>query len=164
MKKLFGLLLLAAFSIQSFAQYSNLPSTPVKDMKGASVPFNKTIEEGKVTLISFWATWCIPCKKEIHAIKTNLSDWQKDVDFNYMVVSEDESREAAKVRSYAKTQGWEFPSYHDPNNDLKRSLNFQNVPFTVILDKEGKVAYMHTSYAEGSEMELYEKVKELSEK
>lgn len=163
MKKLFVFATLALFSIQVFAQ-SEVPTTKVKNLKGASVPFNETIEPGKVTLISFWATWCVPCKKEIKAIREHLEDWQAAVDFNYMTVSEDDSRATAMVRSYARSQGWEFPAYLDPNNDLKRSLNFQNVPFSVIIDKDGKVAYMHSGFAEGSEMELFEKVKEIAGK
>lgn len=163
MRKLLTLAVLAFFSFQSFAQ-SELPTTDVKDLKGASVPFNKTIEPGKVTLISFWATWCVPCKKEIKAIREHLPDWKKEADFNYMTVSEDDSRATAMVRSYARSQGWDFPAYLDPNSDLKRSLNFQNVPFSVIIDKDGKIAYMHSGFAEGSEMELFEKVKELSKK
>lgn len=163
MKKLITLALLAFFSIQAFAQ-GQLPTTDVKNLKGASVPFNKTIEPGKVTLISFWATWCVPCKKEIKAIREKLPEWKKEVDFNYMTVSEDDSRATAMVRSYARSQGWDFPAYLDPNSDLKRALNFQNVPFSVIIDKDGKVAYMHSGFAEGSEMELFEKVKELSKK
>jgi thiol-disulfide isomerase/thioredoxin len=163
MKKLIILAVLAFFGIQAFAQ-SQLPTTDVKDLKGASIPFNKTIEPGKVTLISFWATWCVPCKKEIKAIREHLPEWKKEVDFNYMTVSEDDSRATAMVRSYARSQGWDFAAYLDPNSDLKRSLNFQNVPFSVIIDKDGNVAYMHSGFAEGSEMELFEKVKELSQK
>jgi peroxiredoxin len=66
------------------------------------------------------------------------------------------------VRSYAKSQGWEFPYFIDANSDLKRSLNFQNVPFTMIIDKNGKVAYMHSGYEEGGEVELFQKILELA--
>lgn len=162
MKKLIALATLALFSFQAFAQ--ELPTTMIKDSKGASVPFNQTIEPGKVTLVSFWATWCVPCKKEIKAIREKLPAWHKAADFNYMAVSEDDSRASAMARSYARSQGWDFPSYLDPNNDLKRSINFQNVPFSVIIDKSGKIVYMHTGFSEGGENELFEKIKELSQK
>ncbi|OJW79472.1 MAG: hypothetical protein BGO69_12095 [Bacteroidetes bacterium 46-16] len=142
---------------------SELPSTQVKDVNTSKkVAFNETFEQGKVTLVSFWATWCVPCKKEIKNIQKKLPDWKKEVDFNYETVSIDESRNEGLVRSYAKMQGWEFPFYIDPNSDLKRSLNFQSVPFTIIIDKNGKVAYMHSGYEEGGEEEVFAKVKELS--
>lgn len=155
--------LVLAFQVQ--AQQSALPSTTVKDLNGTNIAFNQTVEKGKITLISFWATWCIPCKKEIKNIRGKLADWQKETpEFNYMTVSMDDARATAQVRSYAKSQGWNFPVFQDPNSDLKRSLNFQNVPFTLIVDQEGKIALMHTGYEEGGEDILYEKVKELAAK
>lgn len=163
MKKLLIIAVLGLFSFQTFAQ-SDLPTTNVKNLNGSSVPFNQTIKPGKVTLISFWATWCIPCKKEIKAIREDLKNWHKAADFDYMTVSEDDSRATAMVRSYVRSQGWDFPSYMDPNNDLKRSINFQNIPFSIIVDKSGKIAYMHTGYSEGDEMVLFEKIKELAAK
>jgi len=165
MKKILALLTLAGMlSFPSVAQQSELPATVVKDLKGASVPFNQTFEKGKVTLVSFWATWCIPCKKEIKSIRENLPEWTAATEFNYMTVSMDDSRATAQVKSFAKSQGWEFPTYLDPNSDLKRSLNFQNVPFTIIVDKEGKIAHMQSGYEAGGEQILYEKVKELAAK
>src|SRR5690606_12331993 len=143
MRKIVIVLALSLFGLNGFAQEA-LPTTTVKDLKGKSIPFNETVEEGKVTLISFWATWCVPCKKEIKTIRDNMEAWKSEADFNYMTVSVDDSRATAMVRSYAKSQGWEFPAYLDPNSDLKRSLNFQNVPFTMIVDKSGKVAFMHS--------------------
>jgi len=163
MKKIIALCAVVALGFQSYAQ-NELPTTTVKDLKGASIPFNQTIEKGKVTIVSFWATWCIPCKKEIKTIREKLPEWKTQADINYMTVSVDESKATAMVKSYAKSQGWEFPAYMDPNSDLKRSLNFQNVPFTIIVDKEGKVAYMHSGFEEGSEDDVFAKAKELAEK
>lgn len=147
-------------SIITFAQTMELPTTIVRDISGKQVPFNEAFEKGKVTLVSFWATWCIPCKQEIKNIKTKLPDWKKEADFNYMTVSIDDSRATAMVKTYSKSQGWDFPVYLDPNSDLKRSLNFQNVPFTMIVDKEGKIVMQHTGYEEGSENDLIKKIKE----
>ena len=140
-----------------------LPNTQIKDVSsGKKIAFNETMEKGKVTLISFWATWCVPCKKEIKNLTLKLPEWKKDADFNYMTVSIDEARAEGLVRTYAISQGWNFPFYIDANSDLKRSLSFQNVPFTMILDKNGKVAFTHTGYEEGGEAEIFAKIKELA--
>ena len=146
----------------AFAQES-LPNTVIKDVSsGKKIAFNETFAPGKVTVVNFWATWCVPCKKEIKNVREKLTDWRKEADFDYMTVSIDESRAEGLVRSYAKAQGWDFPYYIDPNSDLKRSLNFQNVPFTIIVDKAGKVAFMHSGYEEGGEAEVFAKIKELA--
>ncbi len=145
------------------AQNAELPDTQIKDVaSGKKLAFNTTYEKGKVTIVSFWATWCVPCKKEIKNIREKLVEWHKEADFNFMTVSIDETRAEGLVRSYAKSQGWDFPYYIDPNSDLKRSLNFQTVPFTIIIDKNGKVAFMHSGYEEGGEEEVFAKVKELA--
>ena len=165
-KRVFALaagLMMAATA--AMAQESALPDTQIKDVKtGKKLAFNQSVEPGKVTMISFWATWCVPCKKEIKNVRAKLADWQKEADFNFMTVSIDESRSEGLVRSYAVSQGWDFPYLIDANGDLKRSLNFQNVPFTMIIGKDGKVAYTHTGYEEGCEMEVFAKIKELSAK
>lgn len=163
MKKILAFATAVCLSVPALAQNAELPATQVKDVSsGKKVAFAETVEKGKVTLINFWATWCVPCKKEIKNVRAKLGDWKKEADFNYMTVSIDESRAEGLVRSYAKSQGWDFPYYIDPNSDLKRSLNFQNVPFTVIIGKDGKIAYMHSGYEEGGEEEVFAKIKELS--
>lgn len=155
-------MMLALVSIASFAQNQDLPTTKIRDINGKQVSFNEAVEKGKLTLVSFWATWCIPCKQEIKNIKDKLEGWKKEADFNFMTVSVDDSRSTAMVKTYAKSQGWTFPTYTDPNSDLKRSLNFQNVPFSIIVDQNGKIVYQHSGYEEGGEDELFEKLKALS--
>lgn len=162
MKKVVAAAVAVFFSTALYAQ-SDLPNTQIKDVNsGKKIAFNQTFESGKVTVVNFWATWCVPCKKEIKNIREKMADWKKEADFNYMTVSIDESRAEGLVRSYAKSQGWDFPYYIDTNSDLKRSLNFQTVPFTIVVDKNGKVAYMHSGYEEGGENEVFAKVKELA--
>ena len=165
MKKLLVVAAMAIFGFSANAQnatQSELPNTSVKQMNGSSIAFNQAFEKGKVTLVSFWATWCVPCKKEIKMVTSLLPEWKKDVDFNYMTVSIDDSRATAQVKGYAKSQGWDFPYYQDPNSDLKRSLNFQNVPFSIIVDKNGKIAYMATGYEQGDELVILAKLKEIA--
>jgi thiol-disulfide isomerase/thioredoxin len=164
MKKILATVTSLLFSAAVFAQ-AELPTTSIKDVNsGKKIAFNESIEKGKVTVISFWATWCVPCKKEIKSIREKLPEWKKETDFNFVTISLDETRAEGLVRSYAKSQGWDFPYFIDPNSDLKRSLNFQTVPFTLIIDKEGKVVYQHSGYEEGGENETYAKVKELAAK
>lgn len=161
-KLLLGLTMIMASQF-AIAQNS-LPTTPIKDFNGTDINFNETIESGKVTIVSFWANWCIPCKKEIRAITSKLPTWQEEADINFMTISIDDSRSTARAKSYAISQGWDFPRYLDANSDLKRAVNFQNVPYTIIIDKEGNIAHRSTGFEEGAEDELFKIAKELSEK
>ncbi len=156
------MIIACALVVQSSMAQSDLPNTQVRTLKNKNVDFSSLFEPGRVTLVSFWATWCVPCKKEIANVKELMPEWQEEVDFDFFTVSTDDSRSAAKVASYAAAQRWDFDTYLDPNNDLKRSLNFQTVPFSMIVDGEGKVMYMHNGYEEGAELEMFEKLKEIA--
>ena len=157
MKK--GLLILAAMFLVVGLKAQSLPNTALKQLDGRPIKFNEIFENGKVTLVSFWATWCVPCKAEIKNIKDKYEGWKSETDFNFVTISIDDSRAAGMVKGYTKSQGWSWPTYLDQNSDLKRSLNFQNVPFTIIVDQEGKIVYQHTGYEEGGEDEVYEILK-----
>jgi thiol-disulfide isomerase/thioredoxin len=164
MKKLLLIATCLFLSGWLYAQ-SELPDTQIKDVNsGKKVAFNEIFAKGKVTIVNVWATWCVPCKKEIKNISLKMVDWKKEADFDYLTISIDESRAEGMVRSYAISQGWKFPYYIDLNSDLKRSLNFQSCPYTFIVDKTGKIAYSHIGYEEGGENEVFEKVKELVKK
>ncbi len=163
MKKFITTLLLQALVIASFAQSKPLPTTSVRDINGKKIAFNKAFTADKVTIVSFWATWCVPCKKEIKAFKAKLPELQAlHPNIDYATVSIDEARSTAAVKTFATAQGWTFPVLLDPNSDLKRSLNFSNVPFTIIIDKTGNIAYMHTGYEDGGEVEIIAKAIELA--
>lgn len=165
MNKWIATLIGVLFSTSVWAQVKELPNTPIKDVQtGKKLAFNEVVKPGRVTVVSFWATWCVPCKKEIKNVRNKLGGWKEETDFDFITVSIDESRSEGLVRSYAKSQGWEFPYYIDNNSDLKRSLNFQTVPYTIIVDRGGNIAFSHTGYEEGSEDAMYARVKELAGK
>jgi thiol-disulfide isomerase/thioredoxin len=161
MKKLYRILAYTLFcSTLSFSAFTQgLPTTVIRDLNGKQVAFDETHTKGRVTVYSFWATWCVPCKLEINNIKNKLADWKKEADFDFITVATDDARYLTQIKTYTKAKGWTFPVYHDSNSDLKRSLNFQDIPYTIIVDKEGKIVYQHTGYEEGGENELFEKIK-----
>ncbi len=160
MKKI--LLAITLLITLSMHAQDELPTTEVRTLQNELVNFDQAFEPGKVTLVSFWATWCVPCKKEIANVKELLPKWEEEMGIDFFTVSIDDSRSSAKVASYAAAQRWDFPTYLDPNNDLKRSLNFQTVPFSMIVDGNGKIVYMHNGYEEGAENEIYEKLQEIT--
>ena len=52
----------------------------------------------------------------------------------------------------------------DQNQELQKALDFQTVPQTFIIDKEGNIVYDHAGYTPGDEYELEDKIKALAEK
>jgi peroxiredoxin len=80
-----------------------------------------------------------------------------------VTVSIDDSRSSTKVKPYADSQRWQFDLLLDPNQDLKRELNIQTVPFTALLNKQGKIVYTHSGYVEGDELVLEDEIKKYAD-
>jgi len=156
--------ILAICAAPSFSQPSNqssIPEVSLRDTDGNLVELRSLIRPGKPTIISFWATWCAPCKKELSNYAELYVDWQKEFDVEVLAISIDDSRNSAKVKSYINGVKWPFRVLLDPNEDMKRALNFQTVPFSLLIDGEGRIAYRHNSYVEGDEFVIEEKLKKL---
>lgn len=141
----------------------NLPSIEIKDLSGESVDISKYSDNDKITVISFWATWCTPCKKELNNISEIYEEWVDEYDVELIAISIDDSRSTSKVKAYINGQGWDFEVLLDSNSDLKRALNFQTVPFTLLLNQKGEIVYRHTGYVEGDEYILEDEIIKLAE-
>lgn len=165
MKSLFIYLISSLFILNiSFAQDGSkakemftekeLPSLSIQDIYGKKVNVADYGSNGKMTVISFWATWCSPCKKELNNVSYLYEDWQEDYNMELVAISIDDARNASKVKAYVNGQGWDYEVLLDFNEDLKRLLSFQTVPFTVLVDEKGKIVYSHSGYVEGDEYVL----------
>lgn len=160
MKPIFTLLAILIFSTASYSQ-NELPNVDLSTMEGSTeILRNITNKEG-VTVISLWATWCVPCLKELDAINEIYTDWQDETNVELIAVSVDDSRTVKRVKSLVNGKDWDFKVLLDTNNDLKRALNASSIPLTIIV-KDNKIVYKHSGYSPGAEYELYEKIKELS--
>jgi cytochrome c biogenesis protein CcmG/thiol:disulfide interchange protein DsbE len=143
---------------------TGLPSINLTDLKGKTYNSLDITKDNKITVISFWATWCVPCKKELNTINEVYEEWQKKYDMKLVAISIDDSRSATKVKPYIDGQRWEFDVLLDINQDFKRALNIQSVPFTILLDQNGKIVYSHSGYVEGDESVLEEEIIKLTKK
>lgn len=109
------------------------------------------------TIISFWATWCLPCKKE-HPTLQELKKKYKNKDIQVILISRDSPRSLAKVKSYAKTHPFEFIYLLDPNGEISNQLLVTEVPYTMLVNRQGKVVFTHSGYRKGDEAELEKEI------
>jgi thiol-disulfide isomerase/thioredoxin len=160
MKPIFTLLAILIFSTTSFSQ-SELPNVDLSTMEGNTEVLRDITNKDGITVISLWATWCVPCLKELDAINEIYTDWQDETKVELIAVSVDDSRTVKRVKSLVNGKDWDFKVLLDTNNDLKRALNASSIPLTILV-KDNKIVYKHSGYSPGAEYDLYEKIKELS--
>ena len=161
MKKLLFTSLCIFIAATSFAQ---LPSVTLKNISGKTIDTKTINNDGKPFIISFFATWCKPCLRELSAIHEVYPDWQDETGVKLFAISIDEGQNSLKVGPSVKSYGWEYEVLLDPNSDFKRALGVNMIPATFIVDGNGKIVFSHTGYTNGSEEQLIEKVRELVKK
>jgi len=145
----------------TFSQERSLPNIEVKTLKGNSFNIQDLDNEGNPMVISFWATWCKPCKKELNAIAEVYDDWQDETGVKLIAISIDDTRSMSKVAPYVNSSDWEYDVYLDSNSDLKRAMGVSSVPHTFLINGDGKIVWNHKGYIDGDEEELYEQIEHL---
>lgn len=141
---------------------SKIPSATVKKLDGSTINSNTFNNNGKPMIISFWASWCKPCKKELDAINEEYAELVKETGVKLIAISIDDARSSGKVVGDVKVKGWTYEIYIDENQDFKRAMNVNNVPHTFLINGAGEIVWSHNSYAEGDEDKIFENVRKLA--
>ncbi len=158
---MFLILLLLLFATEPVL--AQLPKVNVKTIDGGSLRMDTLSNGGKPFIISFFATWCKPCNRELDAISEVYEEWQEETGVKLYAISIDQAQNIHKVKPLVDAHGWDYDVLLDTNGDLKRALGIQMIPFVLVCDGNGKIVYKHNGYTDGAETELIEKVKELIE-
>ena len=121
-------------------------------------------EIGKNTIVlSFFATWCEPCKKEIPKLKAMLDTLKMDsLSFYYVNVSnivptgkKKKTKETHKIIKIFKDKlNMTAPILLDKYGLVYKSYQLKKMPTVVVIDKDGKISYFHDGYKPGDELEL----------
>ncbi len=162
MKKTLLSLALSLMAVAVFAQTKTLPSATIKTLQGQSLNVQELGKSGKITVISFWATWCSPCKKELDAVKDYYDEWKEKYGVELIAISVDDARTAAKIPAMIEEKGWPYRVLIDSNKEFQQAVNVNSVPFTLLLDAKGNIVFEHTGYAPGDELELEEQIKAIA--
>ena len=161
MKILVRFFSLCALLLVAAAVRAQLPSVQLKDLEGKTVDTSKLSNDGKPFVISFFATWCKPCNRELKAISEQYADWQDETGMKGIAVSIDQAQNINKVKPLVDGEGWEYEVLLDPNSEFRRAMGVQMIPHVFIIDGKGKIAESRSGYTEGAESHLIEKIREL---
>lgn len=150
-------ILFILLSVSSLSQ-NIVPNTKLKNLESEFIYTNDVLIENNFYIISFWATWCIPCINELDAIVDIYDDFEKD-NIEVIAISTDDARTKKRVRPMINGKDWNFKILLDENHDLKRALNIVGIPHTIIT-KGTKIIYRRIGYSPGEEVDLFEFIRE----
>lgn len=138
-----------------------MPNIELNAISGESVNLSTDFNEvDKLYVFSFWATWCAPCINELEAMHKKYATWKETLNVEIIAVSIDDSKTQKRVKPFLNGKGWTYNVLLDSNQELKRALSIVNVPYTIVV-KNSKIVYVSNGYSQGSEEELFNKLKEL---
>ena len=148
--------LVAGTAVAAIAPSSTAPDFTLHTMNGPNMRLQE--QRGKVVMINFWATWCGPCRQEMPHLD-RLYDKYKSSGFVLMGINvDDDTRNAVAV---AAKLGVRFPVLLDTDKQVSRLYDLSTMPSTVIVDRDGKVRYVHRGYLTGYEDTYDKQVREL---
>ena len=149
----------SAAQLTAVDKRSLVPEFELQDLKGKS----RTLSEfkGKVTVVSFWASWCEPCKQELGFMKKFRKTYG-DQGFEVLAVATDAPETRSKVRTIVKRKKWKNPILMDTEGAVSALLNPRgSMPYAMFIDRQGRLAYAHEAYASGDEVAYEEAIKAL---
>jgi len=133
------------------------PDFTLRTMDGKNLRLQE--QRGRVVMINFWATWCAPCRQEMpHLAK--LYDKYRGSGFELLAVNVDE--EQAKAMGLAQKLNLKFPVLFDGEKKQVSGLyDLKAMPSTVIIDRDGRVRYVHRGYRDGYENTYDQQIRDL---
>ena len=150
-------ILFILLSVSSLSQ-NIVPNTKLKNLESEFIYTNDVLTENNFYIVSFWATWCIPCINELDAIVDIYEDFEKD-NIEVIAISTDDARTKKRVRPMINGKDWNFKILLDENHNLKRTLNIVGIPHTIIT-KGTKIIYRRIGYSPGEEVNLFDFIRE----
>ena len=156
-----GLMLIAVLALNISALQAEVmnkaaPNFTLKANSGKNIKLSES--RGEVVLLNFWASWCGPCRQEMPLLDS-LHKKYKDFGFKVMGVNvEEDSKEAIKILKQIKVS---FPVLFDTSNKVSELYHVSAMPSTVLIDRDGKMRYLHKGYKKGDEATYKKWVKKL---
>lgn len=116
---------------------------------------------GRPVVISFWATWCKPCKQELPFLDDYARKYSGD-GLAVLAINTDGPRTRADVRRFVKRKKLQIPQLMDNGGTVLARLNPRGVmPFTLYLDREHRVMASYDSFTPGDETKIEAAIKAL---
>ncbi len=155
------LVVLATLACTAVAQAAVTPQAAAPDftLKSAEGRNLRLAEQrGQVVLVNFWASWCGPCRQEMPQLN-RLYDKYRASGFTMLGINiDDDPKNGAAT---AAKWGVRFPVLLDADKTVSKLYDLGSMPATVLIDRDGKVRFLHRGYREGVEETYERQIREL---
>jgi len=159
-KIIFACVFVFIFSLTGFAQELNLPAPDftANDLNGNSVKLSDL--KGKVVVVDFWASWCVPCKKSIPHLIELYNNNRAD---SLIILGVNVDTQLDKVKEFQNSINSQisFPVIFDSESKIPPLYNVEAMPTAVVINKEGIIKFSETGYNTDLKERLDKTVKEL---
>lgn len=161
------LLFCIGFGIAELPEDKLAPTFFVRTLDGKNFYLSEELKNGKPIVLSFFATWCLPCRVEIPILNSLRTEFP-DVSFYLINVGGLEQggvklkEDPEKVKRMIESLKVDIPVLMDKYGLTAQKYGALILPKLIVIDKHGEIAYEHTGYQKGEELELIEILKGLS--
>ncbi|HEY9028721.1 MAG TPA: TlpA disulfide reductase family protein [Burkholderiaceae bacterium] len=127
---------------------SRAPDFTLRSSDGRNVRLEEL--RGQVVLVNFWATWCGPCREEMPHLNALYDKYRKS---GVVLLGVNIDDDPATALATAGKLGVSFPVLLDTDKKVSKLYDLSTMPSTVVIDRDGKLRYVHRGYREGTEAE-----------
>ena len=120
------------FGALKYEKRKQAPSFGLKDLNGEEVKLKD--HRGKIVFLNFWATWCLPCLKEIESMKELYTEFK---DRGFIILAVDYKDGTEKVRAFQEEFKLNFPVLLDSDGSVASRYGVRLLPTTYLIDREG---------------------------
>jgi peroxiredoxin len=150
------LLLLGTSTLAAVTPQAPAPDFTLRSAEGRNTRLQE--QRGQVVLVNFWASWCGPCKQEMPHLNRLYGKYRSS-GFTLLAVNiDDDPRHGAAT---ALRWGLQFPVLLDAEKSVTRLYDMGSMPATVLIDRDGRVRYLHRGYRDGVEETYERQIREL---
>jgi cytochrome c biogenesis protein CcmG, thiol:disulfide interchange protein DsbE len=135
-----GLLLAApGAEVNSSGSTRSAERRPAPELEGQWLvppPVRLADVRGTPVVINFWASWCVPCRKEA----PELARFDRELRDQAQLVGVDFQDAKRDALAFVREFGWRFPNVRDPQGELASRYGLAGLPTTYVLDRQGRIA------------------------
>jgi len=146
--------------LTTIAPAASPPDFKLKDLEGDWFTLGDHLGK-EVIYVTFWATWCVPCRREMPHLQEMADDFG-DQGFLVIGVNTDPPATKSKIKPYLRRIKITYPTVLDPNSNVLDKYNpTRELPYAVLIDRTGNVHEIFPGYRAGDEIRLRKAVESL---